>query len=111
MESEDRLDEAMEHIHRRIGAPLVTDLSLKADGLDLVPDTVSHLGSIYPGVPLTVLGRYRGAAGGALTVRGLDGAGQPWERRVAATVVDSPADARDLGTSPAAHAGGPLRDR
>jgi Ca-activated chloride channel family protein len=91
VESEDRLDEAMEHIHRRIGAPLVTDLSLKADGLDLVPDTVSHLGSIYPGVPLTVLGRYRGAAGGALTVHGLDGAGQPWERRVAATVVDSPA--------------------
>ncbi|MEV6868558.1 VIT domain-containing protein [Streptosporangium subroseum] len=91
VESEDRLDEAMEHIHRRIGAPLVTDLSLKADGLDLIPDTVSHLGSIYPGVPLTVLGRYRGAAGGALTVHGLDGAAQPWERRVAATVVDSPA--------------------
>ena len=54
----------MEHIHRRIGAPLVTDLSLKADGLDLIPDTVTHLGSIYPGVPLTVLGRYRGRPAG-----------------------------------------------
>lgn len=91
VESEDRLDEAMEHIHRRIGAPLVTDLSLKADGLDLVPGTVGHLGSIYPGVPLTVLGRYRGAAAGALTVHGLDAAGQPWERRVAGTRADSPA--------------------
>ncbi|GAA3509302.1 Ca-activated chloride channel family protein [Streptosporangium album] len=91
VESEDRLDEAMEHIHRRIGAPLVTDLSLKADGLDLVPGTVSHLGSIYPGVPLTVLGRYRGDASGALTVHGLDSAGQPWERRVAGSRTDSPA--------------------
>ncbi|WP_433255325.1 VIT domain-containing protein [Streptosporangium sp. CA-135522] len=91
VESEDRLDEAMEHIHRRIGAPLVTDLSLKADGLDLIPATVSHLGSIYPGVPLTVLGRYRGARDGALAVHGLDSAGRPWERRVAGTRVDSPA--------------------
>ncbi|WP_436757031.1 VIT domain-containing protein [Streptosporangium sp. V21-05] len=91
VESEDRLDEAMEHIHRRIGSPLVTDLSLKADGLDLVAETVSHVGSIYSGVPLTVLGRYRGAAAGALTVRGLAADGSPWERRVAASVVDNPA--------------------
>ncbi|MDP9861738.1 MULTISPECIES: VIT domain-containing protein [Streptosporangium] len=91
VESEDRLDEAMEHIHRRIGAPLVTDLSLKADGLDLVPGTVSHLGSIYPGVPLTVLGRYRHPRDGALTVHGVDGAVQPWERRVAGVRTDSPA--------------------
>ncbi|MGC5013909.1 VIT domain-containing protein [Streptosporangium sp. DT93] len=91
VESEDRLDEAMEHIHRRIGSPLVTDLSLEADGLDLVAESVSHIGSIYPGVPLTVFGRYHGAAGGALTVRGLDAAGRPWERRVGATTVDNPA--------------------
>ena len=51
VESEDRLDEAMEHIHRRIGAPLVTDLSLSADGLDLVPDTVSHARLDLPGRP------------------------------------------------------------
>ncbi|MEU4833966.1 VIT domain-containing protein [Streptosporangium sp. NPDC023615] len=91
VESEDRLDEAMEHIHRRIGAPLVTDLSLEADGLDLVVESVSHVGSIYPGVPLTVFGRYRGAAAGALTVKGLDAAGLPWERRVGATTVENPA--------------------
>ncbi|MEV8631823.1 VIT domain-containing protein [Streptosporangium sp. NPDC051023] len=91
VESEDRLDEAMEHIHRRIGSPLVTDLSLKADGLDLVPGTVSRLGSIYPDVPLTVQGRYRGVCGGALAVRGLDSTGQPWERRIAGTRVENPA--------------------
>src|SRR5689334_7858102 len=37
VESEDRLDEAMEHIHHRIGSPLVTGLSLDAGpGLEIV---------------------------------------------------------------------------
>ncbi|WP_336209007.1 VIT domain-containing protein [Nonomuraea sp. LPB2021202275-12-8] len=86
VESEDRLDAAMEQIHRRIGAPLVTDLSLK--DLDVEPGTVTHLGSIFPGVPLRVHGRYRG--GSSVTVRGL-AAGAPWERQVSGTVVDNPA--------------------
>ncbi|GAA5074468.1 Ca-activated chloride channel family protein [Thermocatellispora tengchongensis] len=89
VESEDRLDEAMEHIHRRIGAPLVTDLALKAEGVDLVAGSVTRLGSLFSGVPLTVSGRYSaqaGADGAALTVRGLAADGQPWERRVAGTV-------------------------
>ncbi|MEV2266189.1 VIT domain-containing protein [Nonomuraea africana] len=120
VESEDRLDAAMEQIHRRIGAPLVTDLSLK--GLDLEPDTVTHLGSIFPGVPLTVSGRYRNGFTGqstargagpvtggiidrdtshasdqgaarheeAITIRGLAG-GSPWEQTVPGTVVSNPA--------------------
>ncbi|MEV4571875.1 VIT domain-containing protein [Nonomuraea jabiensis] len=86
VESEDRLDAAMEQIHRRIGAPLVTDLSLK--GLELEPDTVTHLGSIFPGVPLRVYGRHRG--GSSLTVRGL-AAGGPWEEQVTGVTVDNPA--------------------
>ncbi|MFC4532207.1 VIT domain-containing protein [Sphaerisporangium dianthi] len=85
VESEDRLDEAMEHIHRRIGSPLVTGLSLKADGLEVVPGGVTHLGSLYPGVPLTVYGRFRGAARGALTVHGLREDGGPWEQRLDGT--------------------------
>ncbi|MEV4108803.1 VIT domain-containing protein [Nonomuraea sp. NPDC049695] len=86
VESEDRLDAAMEQIHRRIGAPLVTDLSLK--GLDLEPDTVTHLGSIFPGVPLRVYGRCR--EGSSLTVRGMAADG-PWEEQVAGVTMDSPA--------------------
>jgi Ca-activated chloride channel family protein len=93
VESEDRLDEAMEHIHRRIGAPLVTDLSLTADGLALVDDsrTPSRLPGLYPGVPLVVAGRYRGPAGGSVTVRGRTRDGQPWETTVAAEQRDAPA--------------------
>ncbi|MGV9305327.1 VIT domain-containing protein [Nonomuraea sp. NPDC003727] len=86
VESEDRLDAAMDHIHRRIGAPLVTDLSLK--GLDVEAGTVTHLGAIFPGVPLTVSGRYRD--GSSVTVHGLAG-GAPWEQTVPGTVVDNPA--------------------
>ncbi|MFG2072630.1 VIT domain-containing protein [Nonomuraea maritima] len=86
VESEDRLDAAMEHIHRRIGAPLVTDLSLK--GLDVEPETVTHLGSIFPGVPLRVYGRCR--AGSSVTVRGT-AAGGPWEEHVEGVTADNPA--------------------
>ncbi|MER6577012.1 VIT domain-containing protein [Nonomuraea sp. NPDC001023] len=87
VESEDRLDAAMEQIHRRIGAPLVTDLSLK--GLETEPGSVTHLGSIFPGVPLRVYGRCREGAE-AVTVRGTS-AGGPWEERVTGVTADSPA--------------------
>lgn len=73
VESEDRLDEAMEHIHRRIGAPVVTGLRVTADGPTLLDDerTPARLPGLYPGVPLVVSGRYTGSAtGGGLTVTG-----------------------------------------
>ena len=72
VESEDRLDEAMEHIHRRIGAPVVTGLTVTATGLSLLDEERSpaRLPGIYPGVPLVVTGRYAGEPGGSLTVTG-----------------------------------------
>jgi Ca-activated chloride channel family protein len=72
VESEDRLDEAMEHIHRRIGAPVVTDLRVEATGLRLIDDerTPARLPGLYPGVPLVVAGRFTGKPGGHLTVVG-----------------------------------------
>ncbi|HEV8565665.1 MAG TPA: VIT domain-containing protein [Actinoplanes sp.] len=72
VESEDRLDDAMEHIHRRIGAPAVTDIAIAADGLTLLDDTRSpaRLPGIYPGVPLVVTGRYAGTPTGTITVTG-----------------------------------------
>jgi Ca-activated chloride channel family protein len=72
VESEDRLDEAMDHIHRRIGAPLVTGLRVTASGVRLVDDERSpaRLPGIYPGVPLVVTGRYTGSPEGTLTITG-----------------------------------------
>ncbi|GII53836.1 hypothetical protein Pth03_22250 [Planotetraspora thailandica] len=88
VESEERLDEAMEHIHRRIGSPLVTDLVVKPEGLDVVAGSLTHVGGLYPGVPLVVSGRYRGTPSGAMAVRGLTTDGAPWETRLTGQVVE-----------------------
>lgn len=81
VESEDRLDEAMDHIHRRIGAPAVTDLTLTASGLTLndADRSPRRLPGIYPGVPLVVYGRYAGPVSPTASVtvsgRSRDGGG------------------------------------
>ncbi|GAB7044093.1 MULTISPECIES: VIT domain-containing protein [Catenuloplanes] len=63
VESEDRLDEAMDRIHRRIAAPLVT--SVTVDGF---PPRRPE--SIFPGVPLVLFERSSEPAPASLTVRG-----------------------------------------
>ncbi|MCA2213993.1 VIT domain-containing protein [Jidongwangia harbinensis] len=85
VESEDRLDEAMERIHRRIGAPVVTDLTVSADGFTPADDERSpaRLPGLYPGVPLVVSGRYTGAPAGTLTVTGRTRDDQPFRTTVA----------------------------
>ena len=93
VESEDRLDEAAARIHRRIGAPLVTALALAADGLQIVPGTVapSLLPDLFPGVPVTVAGRWHGIPGGTVTVRGTAADGAPFESKVLAGTGGNPA--------------------
>jgi Ca-activated chloride channel homolog len=93
VESEDRLDEAAAHIHRRIGTPLVTGLTLAADGMAIVPGTVapSLLPDVFAGVPVTVAGRWRGHPGGTVTVAGTGADGAPFERKVAAISGGNPA--------------------
>jgi Ca-activated chloride channel family protein len=106
VESEDRLDEAMEHIHHRIAAPLATGLTLHADDLEVIPDSVApaRLGALFPGVPLVIAGRFRGSPSGALSVRGTTSDGTPWEQHAtgivstgrAATSIWARAHLRDL---------------
>jgi Ca-activated chloride channel homolog len=87
VESEDRLDAVMDRVHRRIGAPVLTDLELEPAGLDLDPGSLAprRLPALFVGSPLVVSGRFEGAAGGAVTVRGRDAAGRPWSATVPAT--------------------------
>ena len=87
VESEDQLDQAAASIHRRIGAPLVTALTLAGDGLRIETDTVApnRLPDLFPGVPVTVSGRWRGQPGGTVTVRGATADGALFEAAVAAT--------------------------
>jgi Ca-activated chloride channel family protein len=87
VESEDRLDAAMDHIHRRIGAPVVAGLSLATTGFDLVDDTVSpgRLPDLFPGAPLVVTGRYRGVVGSAeARITGRTRTGEDWSASVSA---------------------------
>lgn len=78
VESEDRLDEAMDHIHRRIGAPLVTGIALDTAGSSLADTLVpGRLPDLFPGVPYVLAGRYRGTPE-ALTLRGTTRDGRPW---------------------------------
>jgi Ca-activated chloride channel family protein len=93
VESEDRLDEAAARIHRRIGAPLITGLGLAADGGAIVPGTVapSLLPDLFPGVPVTVTGRWAGHPGGSVTVRGTGADGAPFETTIAAVTGGNPA--------------------
>ncbi|WP_141580186.1 VIT domain-containing protein [Actinomadura sp. WMMA1423] len=93
VESEDRLDEAMEHIHHRIAAPLATGLTLHADGLEIVPGTVAPArpSALFPGVPLQIAGRFRGSSTGSVSVRGTASDGTAWEQRATGTVAEDPA--------------------
>jgi Ca-activated chloride channel homolog len=90
VETEDRLDEVLDRVHRRIGAPVLTDLELVPAGLELDPGSLAprRLPALFAGSPLVVGGRFAGASGGAVTVRGRDAAGRPWSATVPATAGD-----------------------
>jgi Mg-chelatase subunit ChlD len=86
VESEDRLDEAMDRIHQRIGSPLVTGLTISADDLLILDDTQapSRMPDLFPGVPLVVRGRCLPTGTGTVTVSGTARDGSPWSERVTA---------------------------
>jgi Ca-activated chloride channel family protein len=89
VESEDRLDDAMQHIHRRIGTPLVTDLRVTPAGLAIDQESIAPtpVPDLYPGAPVVVTGRFTGPAAGAVTVLGADAG---WRAEVDATPSDNP---------------------
>ena len=89
VESEDRLDVAMDRIHRRIGSPTVTDLRIKdSGGLRTIDGSASpdRVSALFPGVPLVRSGRYRSGEAGSLTISGQTSEGEPWSRTVDAVV-------------------------
>lgn len=92
VESEDRLDEALDRIHLRIGTPLLTDLALSADGLTLLEDTISpaRMPNAFAGVPLVLRGRYRGSPEKAVAqLRGITASGEEWQVPVPAVGTES----------------------
>jgi Ca-activated chloride channel family protein len=93
VESEDRLDEVMAAIHRRIGTPVLTGLKLEPAGLRFQPDSLvpSRTPDLFAGAPLFLLGRYDGSVSGGIAFQAADAAGQMWTATVPATPSDNPA--------------------
>ena len=85
VESEDRLDEVMDRIQERLVAPIVTDVRLEGDGIEILDDSVvpAKRPSLFPGVPLVLRGRLQGAGPGTVTILGKKQGGSSW--RVAVT--------------------------
>ena len=93
IESEDRLDEVMTSLHRRISQPLVTGLRVESGELELAADdtTPARMPDLFPGAPCTLAGRWRATAAPTertLTVRGDGGF---CERVTVTTVAADPA--------------------
>ena len=80
VESENRLDEVMEAIHRQIGTPLLTDLALEPEGFTIEPDSLvpGRLPDLFARAPVLVLGRFQGQPAGRLAVRAGAAAGLAW---------------------------------
>ena len=66
VESEERLDAVMDQVHRHIGTPVLTDLSIQPAGLEVIASSLvpGRLPDLFAGAPLLISGRYRGAAQG-----------------------------------------------
>ena len=87
VESEDRLDDVMDRVQRKIGTPVVTELSIAEGGLDIEPGTVmpARLPDLIAGTPIVIRGRLRKrTADGALALRGADRTGARWQEAVRA---------------------------
>src|SRR5262249_31458543 len=95
VESEERLDEGMDQVHRQIGTPVLTSLKLEADMMQIVPGSVgpARLPGVVEGTPGVILGRCPGmarpsfgfpfaAAAGGITVQARAANGEPWSQRV-----------------------------
>jgi Ca-activated chloride channel family protein len=93
VESEERLDEVLEGIHRRMGAPLLTGVRMELLGCELEPDsqTPRRLPDLFPAAPLVIRNRYRGVAPTAALLSATDGAGALWTESVSPKREDVPA--------------------
>jgi Ca-activated chloride channel family protein len=94
VESEERLDEVMAKIHRRVATPVVTDLALHAPWLDAGSVAPRRLPAVFAGAPVTILARARTAPrpGELLELTGRLPAGGPLTLRLAVEVARAGVD-------------------
>src|SRR5262249_45579220 len=92
VESEERLDQVMDQVHRAIGTPVLTGLQLRSAGLDLAADTLlpARPPDLFTGTPVLMSGRYRGKSAGTIRIAARDAAGQDWATEVQAWKTETP---------------------
>ena len=66
VESEDRLDEVLCAVHRRLGAPVLTDVRLEPALREMAPESVD----LFPGVPLRLGGQWHDSPPAQVTMTG-----------------------------------------
>ena len=86
VESESRLDEVMDSVHRRIGTPELTGLALTPVGMEILYESLvpARLPDLFAGTPVLIAGRYRGRAA-ALSVTAQDASNRPWTAEAGVT--------------------------
>jgi len=88
VESEQRLDEAMDSIHRLIGTPALTQLDIEPMDFDWVADSISpsRLPDLFTDRPITIFGRCLAESRPIkLRLKGKDANGNPWQQEISAT--------------------------
>ena len=110
VESEDRLDEVMDRIARRLQPPRLTDLTIESDNLTWEPSSLvpSRLPDVFAGRPVTILARHANSDGPVrVRVRGRRPDGSNWSTEL----IGTPGDAVTLGSAWGRHRVRELEDR
>ena len=95
VESEDRLDEAMDRIHRLMGRPVLTQVRLEQIAGQWIENSMAPrlLPDLHADRPVTIFGLRQSDTGAlSLQVLGVSADGKPWQHKV----TGQPADARLL---------------
>ncbi len=93
VESEDRLDDVMDCVHRQIATPVLTDLEICCLDGNLVPDSLvpGRRPDLFAGRPVTIYGRVAGSPERLrLRIAGGTPSGELWQQEVLARVVEMP---------------------
>ncbi|MBI3830415.1 MAG: VWA domain-containing protein [Planctomycetes bacterium] len=87
VESEERLDEVMDRVHRKIGTPVLTELKLDAQGVTFDAESIApqRLPDLFADAPVVIQGRYKGAPRGLVELRANDAGGKPWSAKISGT--------------------------
>jgi Ca-activated chloride channel family protein len=93
VEGEDRLDEVLASLHRRISPPVLREVRVEAPegGLvdaSTVPDRAPDC---FAAGPVTIAGRWNGSAPRQLRVTATTASGEPWETTVTVPTTQNPA--------------------